>query len=115
MENCNCQYCMRDYQPICGLCNRNAEEIIENGDETCFDSNTNSLAESASLEDCHCYFCAGCRYWMHKNNINNCRRCDRDITELIMRLSCPYDIDDKYRCVCNDSDTEIDSESENLT
>ena len=111
-NQCGCDACILfQERQYCALCNRDGAELEEIGEETLFYGNRELEREDLV---CHHYFCQGCRFWMHRNSVRTCRVCRGDISEIIRsQLSCPYNCSSESESL--ESDSESDSEPENLT
>lgn len=100
-----------DKTQYCSLCNRDASELEAIGEETLFYGNRELEREDLR---CHHYFCQGCRFWMHRNNVRTCRVCEGDISEIIRsELSCNCKSNSQNKMETNEKPKEQESKQEN--
>ena len=107
---CNCNICLFNIdKTVCGLCNRNAEQIEEIGEIACFYGN-----KELEIEDltCHHYFCERCRFFMHKYKVNTCIICETDISQIVSESCHQAPPSDSFACYCDEEHSDNDSDND---
>jgi len=112
MANCNCESCLLfNERQFCSLCNRDTKQIEDAGQFVGYYGNRELERDDLT---CHCYFCEGCRYWMHIYKIKTCRKCETDISQII-ESSCPHSLPNSFSCNCDVEDESYSEEDESYS